>query len=142
MPGPVLSSAATTVAGACDLARQLHRILEEEFAALGVPDLSGFEKLQPLKEQILATLGGFMKDGAPAAAALAAVQSEWAAFEQLMLSCRDAHRRNDILIRSKLESIRAALQVLQGSDTSGSVEVYDRLGRMSGSRRRRGYEDA
>ncbi len=137
-----MSSIANTVAGAFDLALQLHRVLEEESAALGVPDLSGFEKLQPLKEQILASLGGFMKNGAPAAAELADVQIEWTAFEQLMLSCRDAHRRNDILIRSKLESIRAALQVLQGSGTSSSDEVYDRLGRMSGPRRGRGYEDA
>lgn len=136
---------AETLAEACDLARHLQRILEDEFGVLGVPDLAEFEKIQPVKERILASLGEFVSNhaaGLADARPSPEAQSLWDDFEKVMSACRDAHRRNDILIRSKLEGIRVTLQVLQNSDTSAAVEVYDRLGRMSGLRRRRGYEDA
>lgn len=139
-----------SLSAACEQAGNLQGILEEEFAALSRQDLSAFEHLQKGKEQVLAALGAFVKDmGVPGdvdQGGLPPVPEEalasWSQFEQLMTTCRAAHRRNDLLIRNKLQSITSALRVLQGSDTSSSVEVYDRLGRMSGIRRGRGYHDA
>ena len=67
---------------------------------------------------------------------------EWDTFKNLITDCRDMHRRNEILITRKLDAIRGTLQTLNGGDTTASVEVYDRLGRMARSRGGRGYEEA
>ena len=67
---------------------------------------------------------------------------EWLGFRDLMLSCRDLHRRNEVLIRRKLDAIRGTLHTLRGADPTASVEVYDRLGRMARMRGGRGYEEA
>jgi hypothetical protein len=45
-------------------------------------------------------------------------------------------------VQRKLDAIRAALKTLQGADAASSVEVYDRMGRMSANRRSRGLADA
>jgi len=144
------------VAAGCGEARRLGGLLEEEFKALSAQDLPRFESLQAQKEQILVALAQLVQEltaagetGAAAAngagatpAGTAPDAAQWEQFQQLMSDCREAHRRNDILIRTKLESIRAALRILQNSESSSSVEVYDRMGRMYGYRRGRGYEDA
>ena len=144
------------IAAGCAEARRLGGLLEEEFKALSAQDLPRFESLQAQKEQTLVALAQLMQEltvageaGAAAGHGADASQSggppdvaQWEQFQQLMSDCRDAHRRNDILIRTKLESIRAALRILQNSENSSSVEVYDRLGKMYGYRRGRGYEDA
>jgi len=51
-----------------------------------------------------------------------------------MNECRDLHRRNEILISHKLETIRGALQTIQSPDPLNSVEIYDRLGKIRPSR--------
>jgi len=126
----------------------LQHLLQAEFDALKVQDLGGFETLQSAKEQALLKLGNFMKMFAGFAGPDGQLVLDdgqliqWETFQSRMSECRDAHQRNAILIRSKLESISATLRVLQNSDSSSSIEVYDRMGRMSGFRRGRGYEDA
>jgi flagellar biosynthesis/type III secretory pathway chaperone len=59
-----------------------------------------------------------------------------------MAHCRDLHRRNEVLITRKIDAIRGALQSLQVEDPSSSVEIYDRLGKVSRVRRGRGYNEA
>lgn len=126
----------------------MQHLLQAEFDALKVQDLGGFETLQSAKEQALLKLGNFMKMFAGFAGPDGQLVLDdgqliqWETFQSRMSECRDAHQRNAILIRSKLESISATLRVLQNSDSSSSIEVYDRMGRMSGFRRGRGYEDA
>ncbi len=134
------------LAAGCEQARRLGGLLEEEFKALSAQDLPGFESLQAPKEQTLAALADLVQGltaaaGAPEAQSGPAEGSQWEHFQQLMSACREAHQRNDILIRARLEAIRATLRVLQSSESSSSVEVYDRLGKMSGYRRGRGYEE-
>ena len=63
-------------------------------------------------------------------------------FRSLISDCRDLHRRNEVLISRKLDAIRGTLNTLMGVEQTASVEVYDRLGRMSRGRRGRGYEEA
>ena len=134
------------IATGCEQARRLGGVLEEEFKALGAQDLPGFESLQAPKEQTLAALAHLVQ-GLTAAAGVPEAQqdltdvSQWEHFQELMMGCREAHRRNDILIRARLDTIRATLHVLQSSENSSSIEVYDRLGKMSGYRRGRGYEE-
>ena len=146
--GTTGSGLSDAIAAGCEQARRLGGLLEEEFTALSAQDLPRFESMQAAKEEILAALAQLVQ-GLTAAGEAGVAPSEnmpdtaqWEQFQQLMSDCRDAHRRNDILIRTKLESIRAALRILQNSENSSSVEVYDRLGKMYGYRRGRGYEDA
>ncbi len=139
---------ADAIASGCDQAHRLGQLLEDEFNALKVQDLPAFELLQPEKEQILVALARVLQrvsatDSAAAAVGLPQEAGEqWAVFQTLMGECQAAHRRNDILIRSKLETIRATLRILQSGENTGSVEVYDRMGKVSSLLRGRGYDDA
>ena len=47
-----------------------------------------------------------------------------------------------MLIDRKLEAIRGALSSLQAGNPTASVEVYDRLGKVSRFNKGRGYHDA
>ena len=117
----------------------LQQLLEEEFEALRVQDLNAFDALQQTKLDIFKNL-----------TALTGVDTEhsqidddaWICFRDLMSACRDMHRRNEILIIRKLDAIRGTLQTLNGTDSTASVEVYDRLGRMARGRGGRGVEIA
>lgn len=133
-------------AGAMALVRRLRALLDDEFEALKAQDLEWFERMQPLKLELLQSLGSAMPPDSTATAADAAQvalqMQQWDDFVAVMNECREAHRRNDVLIRSKLEAIRGTLRMLQSADESSSVDIYDRLGRVGGGPRGRGYQDA
>ncbi len=116
----------------------LHQLLENEFEALRVQDLDTFESLQDTKMAIFQTLTTLTGTGSDDSRIDA---PEWDTFKSLIKDCRDLHRRNEILISRKLDAIRGTLQTLRGSDPTASVEVYDRLGKLSRGRGGRGYEE-
>lgn len=132
------------VVAAREQAGRLLALLEAEFEFLRGQDVAGFESLQTPKEELLGALTRLVQrvaqvDGTPNSPANA---PEWTVLCQVMAQCREAHRRNDVLIRNKLESIRAALRVLQAGEGGASSDVYDRLGRIAGPARGRGYTEA
>ena len=135
LPSPATSP---ELVAALEHGLSLHQLLENEFEALRAQDLDTFESLQDTKLalfQTLTTLTGTDTDenrlDAP----------EWESFKNLIKDCRDLHRRNEVLISRKLDAIRGTLHTLRGSDPTASVEVYDRLGRLSRGRGGRGYEE-
>lgn len=117
-------------------AERLAQILDEEFDALKAQNLETFEQLQGQKVVLIANLAE-VSPPQPGQE-----PSEWAGLQDLILGCRDRHRRNSLLIQRKLDAIRSALKTLQGADPASSVEVYDRLGRLAGARRRSAYAQA
>lgn len=127
------------LASALDHGHALQRMLEQEFEALRVQDLDRFEALQPEKLTVFETLTRLTGVGTTANRL---EQPEWNGFRRLIADCRELHRRNEVLITRKLDAIRGTLHTLRGSDPTASVEVYDRLGRMSRLRGGRGYEEA
>lgn len=137
-------------AGAMALVRRLRALLDDEFEALKAQDLEWFERMQPTKLELLQSLASAVPPESTATAAgdsanaaqLALQMQQWDEFVAVMNECREAHRRNDVLIRSKLEAIRGTLRMLQSADESSSVDIYDRLGRVGGGPRGRGYQDA
>jgi len=143
-------------AGAMALVRRLRALLDDEFEALKAQDLEWFERMQPTKLALLQSLASAVPPESTAttagdsasvgdsanAAQLALQMQQWDEFVAVMNECREAHRRNDVLIRSKLEAIRGTLRMLQSADESSSVDIYDRLGRVGGGPRGRGYQDA
>jgi flagellar biosynthesis/type III secretory pathway chaperone len=122
------------------LAFSLEQMLEQEFEHLKAQNLDAFDAGQASKNvllQELAQLAGIT--GSDSADALGA---EWDDFKDQMAHCRDLHRRNEVLINRKIDAIRGALQSLQIEDPSSSVEIYDRLGKVSRMRKGRGYSEA
>ena len=119
------------------LAHELEQVLEQEFRALQDQKLEDFESLQPGKSELLAELSRLC----PPAQDLQD-QPQWAGLHDSLLRGRDAHRRNSVLIDRKLEAIRGALSSLQAGNPTASVEVYDRLGKVSRFNKGRGYHDA
>ena len=120
-----------------ELATQLAQILELEFQALRQQELDQFEQLQPVKTELLSEITSL----APPAALLQNEQ-EWQDFRAQMLVCRDLHRRNEVLIERKLESIRGTLQSLRVEEATSPIEVYNRLGQVARFSRAQGYSDA
>ena len=125
------------IARAQELATQLSQILELEFQALRQQELDQFEQLQPVKTDLLSEITLL----APPATLLQNDQ-EWQDFRANMLVCRDLHRRNEVLIERKLESIRGTLQSLRIQEATSPIEVYDRLGQIARFSRAQGYNDA
>ena len=123
------------------LAKTLEEMLEREFEQLKVQDLDAFEASQGTKNDLLQQLAQLAGIQGPDSAD--ALGPEWDGFKAHMAHCRDMHRRNEVLIGRKVDAIRGALQSLQVQDPTSSVEIYDRLGKVSrGRRRSRGYTDA
>jgi flagellar biosynthesis/type III secretory pathway chaperone len=118
------------------LAQTLEATLEQEFVLLKDQHLDAFEALQSGKHELLRKLVEL--SGVNETHSADALGTEWEPFKLHIAHCRGLHRRNETLISRKLESIRGALQSLQIQDPASSVEIYDRLGKMSRMKRPRG----
>ena len=128
-------------------AQALKHVLEGEFDALKQQDLPTFEGLQAQKMDILNYLANEQLAEKIKAHADHSEQAEagiaiWNQVMDLMAECRDLHRRNEVLISHKLETIRGALQAIQSPDPLNSVEIYDRLGKMRPNRNKTRVGDA
>ena len=141
MTTPAIDVQASSLEQALDLAKTLEDMLEREFEQLKVQDLDAFEASQNTKNELLQQLAQLAGIHGPESAD--ALGPEWDGFKEHMAHCRDMHRRNEVLIGRKIDAIRGALQSLQVQDPTSSVEIYDRLGKVSrGGRRGRGYAEA
>jgi flagellar biosynthesis/type III secretory pathway chaperone len=142
MTTPAIETQASSLEQAMGLAQTLQDMLELEFEQLKVQNLDAFEASQTSKNELLQQLAQLAGIQGPDSAE--ALGPEWDAFKEHMAHCRDMHRRNEVLIGRKIEAIRGALQSLQMQDPASSVEIYDRLGKVSrvGRRGGRGYAEA
>ena len=133
---------ASSLEQALALAKTLEDMLEREFEQLKVQDLDAFEASQNTKNELLQQLAQLAGIQGPDSAD--ALGPEWDGFKEHMAHCRDMHRRNEVLIVRKIDAIRGALQSMQIQDPTSSVEIYDRLGKVSRGGRRggRGYAEA
>ena len=124
------------------LAQTLDDLLEQEFEHLKVQNLDAFEASQTSKNELLKQLAQLTGIHGPESAD--ALGPEWDGFKEHMAHCRDMHRRNEVLIVRKIDAIRGALQSMQVQDPTSSVEIYDRLGKVSRAGRHggRGYAEA
>jgi flagellar biosynthesis/type III secretory pathway chaperone len=118
------------------LATQLSQLLLLEFDALKVQDLDRFESLQPGKNDLLAGLAKLC----PSAEDLQNLP-EYDELRELLIECRDLHRRNAVLIERKLDTIRGTLHSLHTGESGSPVEVYDRLGQVARFSKGRGYQE-
>jgi len=121
---------------ALSVCNQLIQMLALEFDDLKSQDLDRCESLQPGKNDLLAEL----TEICPPAEDLQKMP-EWDELRELLIECRDLHRRNAVLIERKLDTIRGALHSLRVGDSGSPVEVYDRLGQVARFSRGRGYQE-
>jgi|Laugresp1bdmlbsn_1035097.scaffolds.fasta_scaffold11310_2 flagellar biosynthesis/type III secretory pathway chaperone len=137
----LLSDSGTEIAAsqalALPVAEQLQQLLVLEFEALKEQDLDRFEHLQTAKTDLLAELARLCPDSEVLQA-----HSDWQDLKEILVDCRDMHRRNAVLIERKLDAIRGALRSLSAGHASSPVEVYDRLGKMARFSKGRGFNEA
>ena len=132
---------ASSLEQALALAQTLEDMLELEFEQLKAQNLDAFEASQTTKNSLLQQLAELAGIHGPESAD--ELGPEWDGFKERMAHCRDLHRRNEVLIVRNIDAIRGALQSLQVEDPTSSVEIYDRLGKLSRGRRGgRGYAEA
>ena len=118
------------------VAEQLQQLLVLEFDALKEQDLDRFEGLQSAKADLLSELARLCPDSEALQA-----NPAWQDLKEILVDCRDMHRRNAVLIERKLDAIRGALRSLSAGHASSPVEVYDRLGQMARYSKGRGYQE-
>ena len=121
---------------ALSVSEQLVQLLALEFEALKSQQLDQFEALQPGKNDLLTALAS----ACPSAEDLQNLP-EWEELRELLIDCRDLHRRNAVLIERKLDAIRGTLHSLRTGESGSPVEVYDRLGQVARFSKGRGYQE-
>jgi len=117
-------------------AHELHRLLSMEFEALKNQQLDLFESLQPGKAELLQVLS----QSCPQPEHLQ-TEPRFLELREVLLECRDLHRRNAIFIERKLDTIRGALHSLRTGEAASPVEVYDRMGQLSRFGRANAYQE-
>ncbi len=128
----------------------LKELLENEFQALSKKDLSELEEIQQKKSEILANLSNekflslveFQKTNDNRSDFDEEPLRIWDQIITVMQDNRKLHQRNEVLVNTKLESIRNAIKTLGTNDPESSVEIYDKLGKIKGNKFRNKMGDA
>ena len=120
-------------------ANELHKLLEREFEALRLQDLSEIESIQEKKLPILEYLSS---DSVTANLSETSGEPEWESFKSIINECKNAHRRNEILVNRRIESIKGALTTVTGQDKDDELEMYDKLGKLSQKKNSKGILEA
>jgi flagellar biosynthesis/type III secretory pathway chaperone len=128
----------------------LRELLEKEFSALSKKDLPELEEIQQKKSEILASLSNekflslveFQKANGNRTDFDEEPLRIWDKIITVMQDNRKLHQRNEVLVNTKLESIRNAIKTLGTNDPQSSVEIYDKLGKIKGSKFRNKMGDA
>ena len=124
---------------ACKFAGELFELLEEEFLALKAQDLNSLEIIQEKKTPLLNYLSS---ESIKKIVSSSSQSKEWAPFKTLMTRCKESHRRNEVLVTRRLDSIKAALNTLTGQNKEEELEMYDRLGKISQKKNSKGILEA
>ena len=128
----------------------LKELLEKEFSALSDKNLPDLENIQQKKSEILASLSSekflSLEESQKNEDIKAKFDEEplqiWDQIISTMQKNRALHQRNEVLVNTKLESIRNAIKTLGTNDPQSTVEIYDKLGKIKGNKFRNKMGDA
>ena len=130
-----------SIAEVLNLARTLSSILEEEFAVLESKDLEALESIQDHKVTVLQQLDSAWSNlNAHREAASeeqenpASQDSLWEEAIGLINNCKEAHIRNDLLLKKQLEVVRNVLSAITKKSDTGQGDLYDKMGRIGKKR--------
>lgn len=122
------------------LGNQLKSTLEEEFIALSEKNLDHLETVQVRKVSLLESIQAQWPqeadtrseaeaDAGPSAED-AAADPLWDEARTLLNECKEAHIRNDLLLKRQLEVVRTVLSSLTQRSADNHSALYDKMGRM------------
>ena len=124
-----------------NLARTLSSLLEEEFSVLESKDLEALETIQDRKVSVLQQLDSAWSNlNAHREAAAEELQdpanqdSLWQEAIGLINNCKEAHIRNDLLLKKQLEVVRNVLSAITKKSDTGQGDLYDKMGRIGKKR--------
>ena len=99
----------------------LKDLLEQEFEALRAQDLDAFEAMQARKLEIFEILNALTRVGTPDSLL---DDPDWDGFKQMIMDCRELHRRNEVLISRKLDAIKGTLNTLDSGYATAAAKTY------------------
>jgi flagellar biosynthesis/type III secretory pathway chaperone len=122
------------------LGNQLKSTLEEEFIALSEKNLDHLETVQVRKVSLLESIQAQWPqeadtrseaeaDAGPSAEH-ATADPLWDEARTLLNECKEAHIRNDLLLKRQLEVVRTVLSSLTQRSADNHSALYDKMGRM------------
>ena len=121
------------------LGNQLKGTLEEEIIALSEKNLDHLETVQVRKVSLLESIQAQWPQDVDTGAE-ADTNSDldtddpsdplWDEARSLMNECKEAHIRNDLLLKRQLEVVRTVLSSLTQRSADNHTALYDKMGRM------------
>ena len=121
------------------LGNQLKGTLEEEFIALSEKNLDHLETVQVRKVSLLESIQAQWPQDLDTGAE-ASTNSDldtddpsdplWDEARSLLNECKDAHIRNDLLLKRQLEVVRTVLSSLTQRSADNHSALYDKMGRV------------
>jgi flagellar biosynthesis/type III secretory pathway chaperone len=132
-------SETTLIRDILTLGNELKVTLEEEFIALGEKNLDHLETVQLRKVELLQ----YIQTQWPTPAASDDPGAEpiqdtadplWDEARTLINECKEAHIRNDLLLKRQLEVVRTVLSSLTQRSEDNHSALYDKMGRMKRKR--------
>ena len=121
------------------LGNQLKGTLEEEFIALSEKNLDHLETVQVRKVSLLESIQAQWPQDVDTGAE-ADTNSDldtddpsdplWDEARSLLNECKDAHIRNDLLLKRQLEVVRTVLSSLTQRSADNHSALYDKMGRV------------
>lgn len=124
------------------LGNQLKSTLEEEFIALSEKNLDHLETVQVRKVALLESIQAQWPQEAESPSEAEAEASDdpaaeeatadplWDEARTLLSECKEAHIRNDLLLKRQLEVVRTVLSSLTQRSADNHSALYDKMGRM------------
>lgn len=118
------------------LGNELKSTLEEEFIALSEKNLDHLETVQVRKVGLLQSIqaqwpqdvAGGEDDAEPPVQVTE--DPLWNEARTLLNECKEAHIRNDLLLKRQLEVVRTVLSSLTQRSADNHSALYDKMGRM------------
>jgi flagellar biosynthesis/type III secretory pathway chaperone len=132
-------SETTLIRDILTLGNELKVTLEEEFIALGEKNLDHLETVQLRKVELLQAIqtqwpGQAASDDAENSSLPDSADPLWDEARTLINECKEAHIRNDLLLKRQLEVVRTVLSSLTQRSADNHSALYDKLGRMKRKR--------
>ena len=121
------------------LGNQLKSTLEEEFIALSEKNLDRLDSVQIRKVSLLESIQAQWPQDADTGAETSTDSQPdndepsdplWDEARSLMNECKEAHIRNDLLLKRQLEVVRTVLSSLTQRSADNHTALYDKMGRM------------
>jgi flagellar biosynthesis/type III secretory pathway chaperone len=116
------------------LGNELKVTLEEEFIALGEKNLDHLETVQRRKVELLQSIQSQWPAQADSDAIEDTAGPLWEEARTLINECKEAHIRNDLLLKRQLEVVRTVLSSLTQRSEDNHSALYDKMGRMKRKR--------